>query len=60
MLKLAVLCLLVAVLAALEVRLLANDLPFTKGRMEELNSLKLTINSNGKYVYPHHQNTFAL
>lgn len=60
MLKLLAACLLIGLLGALEVRLITNDLPYGSGRMEEVNSVKLTINSNGKYIYPHHQNTFKL
>lgn len=62
MLKLVALSLLLAALTALEVRIITNDLPILHGssRVEEVNPLKLTINSNGKYIYPHHQNTFKL
>jgi hypothetical protein len=56
MLKTIAFCLLAVGLVALEIRLLASD----QGRPEEVNSLRLTINANGKYIYPHHQNTFAL
>jgi hypothetical protein len=44
--------------AAIEIRLLSNEVP--GGRTEEVNPIRLTINSNGKYIYPLTHNTFSL
>lgn len=51
MLKISVLCLLVSLLAAIEIRVLANDPPLYSNSEKEIHPLKLSINSNGKYIY---------
>lgn len=58
MLKIQICCLLIVALAALEVTVIGGDLP---GGDREVNSLKLSINSNGRYVYPSQdKHTFAV
>jgi hypothetical protein len=58
MLKALPLALLALAVTAVEIRLLSNEI--SGGRTEEVNPIRLTINSNGKYIYPHQHNTFSL
>jgi hypothetical protein len=52
MLKTTAFCLLLALVFSLEVKVLSNDLHHDGSTQKEINALKLSINSNGKYVYP--------
>lgn len=45
---------------SLEIKVLAQETPYDAPQQLELNSLRLAINFNSKYIYPHRPNTFHM
>lgn len=51
---------LLAVSACLEIKVVSNELPHETAQQIDLNTLRLAINFNTRYVYPSHHSTFTM
>jgi hypothetical protein len=55
-----VLALFVGIGLTLEIKVVSNELPYETAQQIDLNTLRLAINFNTRYVYPSHHSTFAM
>lgn len=45
---------------AVEIKVISNELPHETPHQVDINTLRIAINFNTKYVYPSHHSTFSL
>ncbi len=65
--KISITCLIIYILSVLtvnvnnlEIKIMTNESPFNQKELHDFNNLKLSINANNNYVYPHHKNSFSM